>query len=334
MKLGGFPERIWRSRRARIAALLVVGFLLATNRRTNPPQPPPEPGFGVMAVAPVALDDADPARRDVGRLHFLAGWALSSDDLRFGGLSAMHVEAGEVTAISDVGVLTRFAIPGRAGRERVRFDPLMEGPGPRTQKSSRDTEGMMIEGRQVWITYEHHNAIWRYRRETWTPISDSKPAAMRGWAGNSGPEAIVRLANGRMLVFGEGRDNGQPYSDAILFDGDASRPGTPSRTLRYQRPEGFRATDAALLPDGRLLVLNRRFRLFEGWTARLVIAGLRRDGVIATREIAALAAPLTVDNMEAMSVTSEGGRTIVWLASDDNFSPLQRTLLLKFELRE
>jgi hypothetical protein len=137
-----------------------------------------------------------------------------------------------------------------------------------------------------------------------------------------------------MLVFGEGRDNGQPYSDAILFDGDASRPGTPSRTLRYRRPQGFRPTDAALLPDGRLLVLNRRFRLFEGWSARLVMAGLGPDGVIATREIAALAPPLTVDNMEAMSVTREGGRTILWLASDDNFSPLQRTLLLKFELRE
>jgi hypothetical protein len=36
--------------------------------------------------------------------------------------------------------------------------------------------------------------------------------------------------------------------------------------------------------------------------------------------------------MEALSVTRELGRTIVWIASDDNFSPLQRTLLLKFAL--
>ena len=28
----------------------------------------------------------------------------------------------------------------------------------------------------------------------------------------------------------------------------------------------------------------------------------------------------------------EGGRTFIYLVSDDNFSPLQRTLLLKFEL--
>jgi hypothetical protein len=36
--------------------------------------------------------------------------------------------------------------------------------------------------------------------------------------------------------------------------------------------------------------------------------------------------------MEALSVTVENGRTIVWMASDDNFGPLQKTLLLKFAL--
>ena len=49
-------------------------------------------------------------------------------------------------------------------------------------------------------------------------------------------------------------------------------------------------------------------------------------------EIARLAPPLTVDNMEALAIRREGGRTFIYLASDDNFSPLQRTLLMKFEL--
>ena len=56
--------------------------------------------------------------------------------------------------------------------------------------------------------------------------------------------------------------------------------------------------------------------------------------MIEPREIAHFAAPVTVDNMEALSVTREGGRTIVRLASDDNFMRWQRTLLLEFELRE
>jgi hypothetical protein len=35
--------------------------------------------------------------------------------------------------------------------------------------------------------------------------------------------------------------------------------------------------------------------------------------------------------MEGLAVTQEAGRTILWIASDDNLLALQRTLLLKFE---
>ena len=48
--------------------------------------------------------------------------------------------------------------------------------------------------------------------------------------------------------------------------------------------------------------------------------------------IARLAPPLTVDNMEGIAIRREGGRTFVYLISDDNQSKVQRTLLLKFEL--
>ena len=54
--------------------------------------------------------------------------------------------------------------------------------------------------------------------------------------------------------------------------------------------------------------------------------------MIAGKEIADLRSPINVDNMEGLSVTQEGGRTIVWIASDDNFNPMQRSLLLKFAL--
>jgi hypothetical protein len=37
--------------------------------------------------------------------------------------------------------------------------------------------------------------------------------------------------------------------------------------------------------------------------------------------------------MEALSVEQQGGRIIVWIASDDNFNPLQQSLLFKFALR-
>ena len=38
------------------------------------------------------------------------------------------------------------------------------------------------------------------------------------------------------------------------------------------------------------------------------------------------------DELQALSVAEENGRTILWIASDDNFMGFQRTLLLKFAL--
>ena len=41
-----------------------------------------------------------------------------------------------------------------------------------------------------------------------------------------------------------------------------------------------------------------------------------------------------IDNMEGISVHKSGGETVLTLISDDNFSIIQRTLLLQFTLAE
>ncbi|HEU0135233.1 MAG TPA: esterase-like activity of phytase family protein, partial [Allosphingosinicella sp.] len=178
------------------------------------------------------------------------------------------------------------------------------------------------------------NAVWRYDRRGFEPRSSARPRAMSKWSANRGPEAMVRLADGRFLIFAEGPGG---VSEALLFAGDPAVPGTPSTRLRYRPPEGFRITDAALLPDGRLALLNRSISLFSGFTAKLTIATLPASGegsVIAGEEAAVFEGRVARDNLEALSVTREDGRTILWLASDDNYSPFQRTLLMKFALAE
>jgi hypothetical protein len=338
MILGGFPEQIWRSRPKRAAFLLLALFALTTIVGRPPDAPPGGPEEAVLTFAPVPLDAGDPARRRIGALDFLGGWALTASTRRFGGISAMHVENGEIIALSDAGVLFRFALPtAGSGSERLLVAPLADGPGPAIRKSNRDTESMVIEGPRLWAGFEKHNMIWRYRRSDLRATAAARPEPMRRWRSNAGPEAMVRLADGRFLVLGEGLSDMHPYSDAVLFDGDPADPRTPAALLRYRRVPGFRITDAALLPDGRLLLLNRRFAWLEGLSAALSVAGardLRPGATIEGREIARLQPPLTLDNMEALSVTRENGRTIVWIASDDNFFPLQRTLLLKFALVE
>ena len=96
-------------------------------------------------------------------------------------------------------------------------------------------------------------------------------------------------------------------------------------------------TAAARLPSGRVLVLERGFVAANlEISARLVRldAGAPRAGAVLAGEVlAVLRRPLTVDNMEGLAARpGADGRTLIYLLSDDNFSPFQRTLLMMFEL--
>jgi hypothetical protein len=316
-----------------IAALLMLGTFVPPGTR-GPPVPPPR--VSVVRFTPIALDDSDPGRRRLGRLAWLGAWTLTSNNSRFGGISAMQVEGRDVTAFSDAGWLFRFALPRRGRVTTARIGPLPEGPGGGERKSDRDIESMLVSGSKAWIGFERRNAIWRYDRTDWHVEQWAAPAAMRRWPANRGPEAMLRLKDGRFVVFAEGKGS-EAASQAILFAGDPSRRGTPAVRMTYAKPRGYRTTDAALLPDGRALLLNRRFAFLEGVTAKLSLvdlSGMKAGAVLRGVELADFHRPVNVDNMEALSVTREAGRTILWIASDDNYSPLQRTLLMKFAFED
>ena len=73
----------------------------------------------------------------------------------------------------------------------------------------------------------------------------------------------------------------------------------------------------------------------DGFTARLSLVTLPRleAGVILTgRVVATFAPPGLTDNFEALALSRENGKPVLWVASDDNLFFLQRTLLLKFDL--
>lgn len=336
MKRSGFWRRFGAGRAGRVLLLGAIFLSLATIVPAPPLGPPAGPGEALFTATPIPLDDEDAGRRRAGALIYLRGWQLTSSEPRFGGISAMHVEGGRVLAISDAGVVIEFALPGLSSDRRVRFQPLPRGPGPPLPKSNRDTESLSVRDGQAWIGFERHNMVWRYRRPGWIAEAAARPAAMRRWSRNAGPETLLRLADGRFLAIAEGPD-GAAFSDVALFDGDPAEASTEAVTLRYRRPDGFRPTDAALLPDGRLLILNRSISLFGGMAAKLVLIESERleaGAILEGREIGELRSPLTVDNMEALSVALENGRTIVRIASDDNFLSLQRTLLLEFVLDE
>ncbi len=59
------------------------------------------------------------------------------------------------------------------------------------------------------------------------------------------------------------------------------------------------------------------------------VPGARLDGAA----VAVLRPPLTVDNLEGVAARrGAAGETLIYLVSDNNFNPFQRTLLLLFAL--
>lgn len=321
---------------AKLLALVAAFFALTTYVEPGARPARTPRAEGALTAVPVDIVPGDPDQRRVGDLVYRRGWVLTSDTPRFGAISALHVAQGQVTAVSDSGDVMLLPLPG-SGPARVRIVALPVPYGDPARKRNRDTESLAVSDGTIWFGFERNNLVARYRRSDWHLEGFARPESMRDWPRNAGTEAMVRLPDGRFLVFGEGRDNGGAFSPVILFAGDPSANGTRALAARFRRPAGYRVTDAALLPDGRLLILNRRADVLSGISAKLVVADLpawREGATIAGREIATLAAPLTVDNMEALSVAQEDGRTIVRIASDDNYLKIQRTLLLEFELGE
>lgn len=285
----------------------------------------------------VALDAKDPARSRVGRLFYLGGVRLTSRDPAFGGFSAMQVTGDRFTLLSDSGNVVRFRMGGDWQSRDVAFADLAEGPGVSAYKPDRDSESLTADpaGGKAWIGFENSNTIWRYdaalmRAERW-----SAPKAMRDWSENGGPEAMVRLRSGGFLVFSESAWAKGGGRRAVQFDGDPTEAPDRGFEFTYLAPPGFKPVDIAELPDGQLVVLNRRFAVPELFTAKLVLvdpAAIRPGARVKGKEIAHFAAPLLHDNFEAVAATREGKDTILWIASDDNQQFWQRSLLLKFRL--
>lgn len=290
-----------------------------------------------MTARPVPLNAEDPAQTKVGRLAFMGGLTLASPDRRFGGLSGMRfLKDGRLLAITDDGDWLTLKLTEQGGRLTGAADltiaRMVDGDGqPIRGKVNADAEALEIEpDGTLLVAYERNHRVAAYAPDGEPPRIIAFPD--RNWLmklpGNGGIEAMARVADIRLYL---AEDPGDAGYNLILQPRD--RPGSYGR-LAFTGPPSYKPTDAVALDDETVLVLNRRYSPLAGVSAILMALPVNAARLtVGTPEvIAELVPPVTVDNMEALAVRRENGRTFIYMASDDNFSPLQRTLLLKFEL--
>ncbi len=290
-----------------------------------------------VTVRPVPLDPHDPTRRHLGALVYRGGVELIGRDPAFGGYSALVVQGRRFTLLSDDANILRFTMARDWSIHDVRFGQLPAGPDTGWTKRERDSESMATDPATgtVWVGFEQFNQIWRYAPGLARAEAGVAPGAMAHWRSNGGIEAMARLTDGRFVAISESVPYGESMQEGLVWSGDPVAASAPAFRFAYQPTSGFRPVDMVELPDRRLLVLERRFTLPFRWSNRLVVidhAALTAGKLVQGREIARLEAPVIHDNIEGVAVTRQGGRLILWLVSDDNRLPMQRTLLLSFDL--
>jgi hypothetical protein len=294
----------------------------------------------LVHLTPIEVDPRRPERRNFGALTLLSAFQLESKDKRFGGLSGLSIGAdGKLYAISDRGYWFSAKMEMDSDGSLMNLAEWQIAPllGP----SKKPVSGVMRDAEAVAVTpdgsflvaFEGAHRIWRYRPPPHTfesiPVPVEMPRAVTRAPGNAGIEALTVLPDGRLLALTEGYKNPDGSFKGWLIDNERWA------ELSYVPAAGFHVTDCAALENGDVLVLERRYVPLGILSARITLVrgnDLRAGAKLAGKELLKLEAPLAAENYEAMAVQQSARGTMIFIASDDNYSFFQQTVLLQFLL--
>lgn len=308
----------------------------------------------IYAARLTAFDPTKPGETRFGKLTWKGGLVLTSPSQYFGGWSGIRLdsEGRNFLAVSDAGIWMTGTLNYSGGAPVAISDASVgaiqakDGDVLRRGKD-RDAEGLaLISGTprdgSVYISFERKHRISRYDvgPDGLSPARGNVvlPEDAQNMPKNGGFEGIAVVRGdgpnkGKLVAFSEElRDSDGNYT-AWIWEAD-DKP----RRFHMTNDGDYAVTDVAPLPDGGLLVLERRFRLSEGVRMRLrhIHAEQLQPGAVIDADILVAAdGRSNIDNMEGLSVHSApNGETIVTMVSDNNYnSAFQRTLLLQFSFK-
>ena len=331
---------------SRISAFLAI---LALALIPAAAQPPRDPGLQQVEIKSQAIEAFDPrnvSRKRFGALEFRGGLVLESPTKEFGGISSLRVGADgqRFVAVTDKSQWLRGRIVYRGTTPIAIADAEMApmlGPDGRPLRARGwyDTEALADDGDTLYVGIERAHRIVRFNfgkdgllaRGVPVPV----PPAFRTLPHNASLECLVMAPKagplgGTLIAVSERGLDAHGNIQGFLVGG-ATR-----GTFSWKRSDDFDVSDCAVTPGGKLLVLERRFSWTSGIAMRIrsvPLTAIKPNATVDGAEVVTADMGYQIDNMEGLSVhRAPDGALVLTLISDDNFSPLQRTVLLQFTL--
>ena len=272
----------------------------------------------------------------IGPLRLVAAVQLASPDSGFGGISGLAArDDGELLAVTDAGQWLALGLALADGRLAGIARARMAGFAAGAEKSDLDAEAIVLSpGGRTLISLEqrHRILVLAGQEPPFRTEGTIFRTAAADWPSNGGGETLALLPDGHMLWVSEQARQSDGHAVALL-----TGPDNRTRSIAVPVPKGFSPTDAAVLDPQRLLVLNRKF---DGVSVEAAITLVNLAPVLAGGDTARMqviakwgaGSAWPVDNMEGLALVRAGGRTLLYVVSDDNFSAAQRTIMLQLEL--
>ena len=300
----------------------------------------------VRATQISSFDTRDPAQTRFGALEFRGGLALTSNDPAFGGISALRMEpdGSHFLALTDNGSWLRARLVYEDGKPTGIADaemaPMLGSDGkPLATRGWFDTESLAEAEGMLYVGIERVEKIVRfnYRRDGLLARGEpiKVPDDFKTFTFNKSLECLAvpppdsPLA-GELIAVTERSLDAQGNHRSYLLKGD--------HVARFavKRSDDFDVSDCTILPPADLLLLERSYSRLRHIRMRIrrIPLGLIKLGTLVDGKVLIVADfAYQIDNMEGIAVhRNAANETIITLVSDDNFSFIQRNLLLQFAL--
>lgn len=325
---------------------------LATPRAASAQASPVITRLTVNARPIASFDPRDASHLRYGALQFRSGLVLTSSFKPFGGLSALRwldTKGERFLMLSDHGdwFAGRVVYKGNdfAGLADVTSTPMCGSDGKKiASRGWFDTESLAFDGQVAYVGLERVNQILRFDFSRGGILSRGEaipvPPGIDTLPFNKGLETLVFVARdrkgegaklaGTLIAISERGLDASGNLLGFLIGGPA--PGT----FTVKRSGNYDISDAVLLPSGELLILERKFSILSGVGIRIrsiPIAAVEPGALVDGPTLFEVDLGYEIDNMEGIDFhIAPDGDTVLTMVSDDNFSMIQRTLLLQFTL--